>query len=288
VITAAPSGALFLATAAMGTRFELMLYAGDRDRAAARALGEAALDEIESCHRRLSRFAMDSLVAHINRTAAHSPVRLDRDTFALVQDALAVQRASAGAFDITVAPARPGVHGVHAIELDARTRTIRLRAPGIMLDLGAIAKGHAIDLAAALLRAHGIRSALLHGGTSSVAAIGTPPDQDGWHVRIGSGDDAPIVPLRDATLSVSSPAGGGEAAAVRRDGHIIDPRTGGTARGAALVAVIGPSARLGDAWATAIAVTGERPRALAASWTTLIRLAGRDPLWSGPASPVSN
>ena len=69
---------LRLAVGAMGTRFELVLLAGRGDL---RAAGEAAIDEIETWHRRLSRFAPDSLVSHINREAARAPVRLDRDPF---------------------------------------------------------------------------------------------------------------------------------------------------------------------------------------------------------------
>src|SRR5690606_24624310 len=148
---------LRLATAAMGTRFELVLFTAGPARH--RAAAEAAIDEIEAAHRRYTRFAPDSLVSHINRPAAHTPVRLDADTFAMLEDAHRVERQSRGAFSITTTPSpspRPG------FALNPEDRSITLLHREARVDLGAIAKGHALDLAAALLRQHGVTSALLH------------------------------------------------------------------------------------------------------------------------------
>jgi len=241
----------------MGTRFELVLGHDDDPGGpgAGVAIGEAVMEEIVLWHRRLSRFAPDSLVSHINRTAAVAAVRLDRPTFELFRDALDVQQASEGAFDITRgAPAG-------SLELDASDLTIRFRNPAVQVDLGGIAKGHAVDCAAALLRTHGVTTALLHGGTSSVAALGAPPEADGWKVALARAPGAPVVVLRDQTLSVSWTASQG--------GHIVDPRTQASPPDT-VCAVTGPSARLGDAWATALGVLGRRPMGMGAEWETRI------------------
>ena len=254
----------------MGTRFELALEDGTcRDLQSA---GEAALEEIEEWHRRLSRFAPDSLLSHINRTAAEAPVRLDRETLVLFADALAVGRATAGAFDIDVgglvarhglgwsavrAPSRAHARAPRvAWQLDTESWTIRFTAPDVSLDLGAMGKGHALDCAAALLREHGVTRALLHGGTSSVVAIGAPAHLEGWRVAIGREADAPVVTLRDAALSVSDSTG---QAALGRRAHIVDPRSGELVERPGRVAVLGPSARLADAWTTALVVLGAVP-----------------------------
>ena len=264
-----------LGIAAMGTRFELVLGAGAGDLVAA---GEAALAEIAECHARFSRFASDSLVSHLARTPAHTPVRLDRDTFALFADARAVSRASAGAFDMTIAPlmaahgftqsevATATRVGMDALVLDERDWTVQFTAPGAALDFGAIAKGHALDLAAAILRDAGVRSALLHGGTSSVVAIGAPEDADGWAIALPFTASSPVVRLRDMALAVSNPAAqsGGDGA-----GHIMDPRSERPAR-ACHAAVIGTSARLCDAWSTALAVLGEPPPDFPRAYRALI------------------
>jgi thiamine biosynthesis lipoprotein len=267
---------VLLATAAMGTRFEILLPLPDGADAAAearlRAAGEAALEEIEIWHRQLTRFEPDSLVSHIVRQAARAPVRLDSETFALFADAAAVAAASAGAFDITRPCAPDGRSAAEAIVLDAASSTIAFRRAGVRLDLGGIGKGHALDLAAARLRGAGVRSALLHGGTSSVVGLGRPPGGAGWPVRLGAGSDAPVISLCDKALSVSDAASQG--------GHIVAPHghahgkdTGSLFRGtakktpgvfsatsaSAAVAVTGPSARLADAWSTALVALGHRP-----------------------------
>jgi thiamine biosynthesis lipoprotein len=246
----------------MGTRFELVLCGPVAE--ALRPAGEAAMEEIELWHRRLSRFTPDSLVSHLTRAAHAAPVRLDAETFALLQHALRVHRASHGAFDITLAPrleeqgfgpsAVPGAREVtsDAIRLDPARGTVEFTRPGISLDLGAIGKGHALDCAAAVLRAAGVECALLHGGTSTVVAIGAPPDTHGWRIALGFEGRAGRVTLRDQALSVSDAA----SQRGRDGGHILDARTGRPATWQGLVAVIGPSARLCDAWSTAIVARG--------------------------------
>jgi thiamine biosynthesis lipoprotein len=261
----------------MGTRFELCIAAGRGD---VRAAGETAIDEIEFWHRRLSRFAPDSLVSHINRTAFDRPVQLDRDTFSLFADALAVWRATDGAFDIAVAPgmaahgyALSAIHGdvrasgTDAIVLDPGAWTIGFTRPGVSIDLGAIAKGHAVDAGIAMLRESGVTSAILHGGTSSVAAIGAPPGRDGWGVAIGSGDAPRILMLVDAALGVSDPL---SQAGPDRGAHILDPRTRRPVGRAGRVTVLGKSARLADAWSTALVVLGGVPDSFPSDYQAFI------------------
>src|SRR5690606_21026356 len=224
------------------------------------AAAEAAIDEIEAAHRRYTRFAPDSLVSYINRTAAHAPAHLDADTFAMLEDALPVERNSHGAFSVTTTPPpppspRPG------FALNPEDRSVTLLHREARIDLGAIAKGHALDLAAALLREHGVTCALLHGGTSSVVAIGAPPGEDGWRIALGPEPDAPAIALRNAALAVS---------ATTERPHILDPRTGAPAPPNRRAAVTGPTARLADAWATALVVLGERPPALGPEWATFV------------------
>ena len=264
---------LRLATAAMGTRFELVLFTAEPERH--RAAAEAAIDEIEAAHRRYTRFAPDSLVSHINRTAAHTPVRLDKGTYTMLEDALRVELESRGAFSITSTPSPPPSPSPRpGFALSPDDRSITLLHDEAKIDLGAIAKGHALDLAAALLREHGVTCALLHGGTSSVVAIGAPPGEDGWRVALGPEPHAPTVTLRDAALGVS---------ATTERPHIVDPRTGAPAPPNRRAAVVGPGARLADAWSTALVVLGERPRALGAEWTTFIDDLGGDHA-EGPSS----
>ena len=238
----------------MGTRFELALFGEDEVRV--RAAGEEALHEIEYWHARLSRFAKDSLVSHLNRTAARFPVRVHPTTFSLFAAAHEVMRASDNAFDITLG------HGHQSILLDADEATIAFASPEVTIDLGGIGKGFALERAAAILRDYGVSSGLLHGGTSSVVAIGSPPDADSFRVALSSFSGGDMVELRDSTLSVSAPHGD----RTNNVAHIIDPRTKQAVQLGMAAAVVGPNATLADAWSTALVVLGERPATLGDEW----------------------
>lgn len=242
----------------MGTRFEFVIATDDE--AGIQPLLEEALLEVDVLHQSLTRFSPDSLLSHIIRTAAHKPVRLDLPTFRLFEAACDVHTRSAGAFDITL--------GSGQITLDDTTYSIRLSGDDVRLDLGAIAKGYALDRAAQILRAGGVTAALLHGGTSSVLAIGSPPDAAAWRIGMARSRTLPWLELRDAALAVSRPfsqVSDGET-------HIRDPRTGASVQARRFVVVTGPSACMADAWSTAVAVAGERPSLMPADYTTVIEV----------------
>jgi FAD:protein FMN transferase len=247
----------------MGTRFELAIVAEEREQANVEAVGALALREIEDWHARLSRFEADSWLSHVNRTAARDPIRLDDETYPLFADVLQVWRDSGGAFDIA--------RGAGAnLLLDHRSRTLRFGHDRVSLDLGAIGKGHALDQAAACLRSYGVKRALIHGGTSSAVALGGAPDTDTWRIGVASSEGAAVVDeileLVDESFSLSDEASQPSAPAGR---HIIDPRPGMgdvLARPPRRVIVTGPSARLTDAWSTALAVLGEVPPAFPAGY----------------------
>jgi thiamine biosynthesis lipoprotein len=238
----------------MGTRFEVVLPAEDPE--ALRPAGEAALAEIEEWHRRLTRFEPDSQLNHLHRAAVDAAVPVDRDLYALLEECVAVWRTSGGAFDCSLGT------GMDAVELDPAASTVRFTRPGVTLDLGGTAKGHALDSAARVLRDAGVTSALVHGGTSSVIAIGAPPDQPAWKIALAdSGEPPRIISLKDSALGASSNHG-------RR--HVTDPRGDRDLVGPRLAVVTGPSARTCDAWSTAALVLGVCPEQLPEGYEAVI------------------
>jgi thiamine biosynthesis lipoprotein len=290
-----------LACHAMATRFELVLYG--EDAVALRAAGEEALQEVERLEARLSLFRPESEIAHLNARAAREPVRVTPDLFALLQQARRLHAESGGTFDITIGPlvrcwgfmggsghcptpealaeARAKV-GMNLVELEPETLTVRFARDGVMLDLGAIGKGYAIERATGMLREAGVTSALFHGGTSTVYALGHPPEAECWKVAVqspegyrsadassarpnggetrGRGVRAPaplaIVPLKDEAMSVSAVWGKCFQDGGRTFGHVLDPRTGEPVGRAVMAAVLLPSATETDALSTALLVRG--------------------------------
>lgn len=280
---------------AMATRFEIVLH-GDRP-AALRAAGEEALDEIEQLESHLSLYRPTSDLAHINAHAAAGPVRVEPSLFQLLLHARRLWAETQGVFDITIAPlmrcwgfmggtgqladpimiaaARQCV-GMDKVLFDEKELTLQFAVPGMMLDLGAIGKGYALEQAALLLQEAGVTSALIHGGTSTAYAIGAPPEAEAWMIAVDrpnfdsladattaatdsrpdSGTILARIPLRDAALSVSAVWGKSFEAGGRTYGHVMDPRTGEPAESALLTAVVLPSATETDALSTALLTLG--------------------------------
>jgi thiamine biosynthesis lipoprotein len=273
-----------LARLAMATRFEVVLH-GD-DPVALRAAGDEALAEVERLEGRLSLYRQDSEIAHLNSRAALEPVRVSPDVFRLLQLAGRLASETDGAFDVTIAPlvrcwgfmgdtgSRPdpaalaaarATTGMRHFHLNAEDRSVAFDREGVMLDLGAIGKGWAVEQAADILREAGVTSALIHGGTSTVYAIGHPPDAESWNVAIeqplqppsSPAKPAAVIPLRDESLSVSAVWGKSFTAEGTTFGHVLDPRSGRPADLAVLAAVAGSSATETDALSTALLVLGE-------------------------------
>ncbi len=257
----------------MATRFEFVLHGANP--AALRAAAEEALDEVERLENLLSLYRPQTDIARLNAHAATGPVRVAPETFRLLERGFALSRQTEGAFDLTAGPlirawgfmsgngsepdpkalvaARECV-GLERVELDAATFSVRFTRPGVMLDLGSLGKGYALDRAAELLREAGVSTALLHGGTSTVIGLGGPPDAGAWRVALPDGES---VTLLDASLSVS--AGWGKSfrdSTGRELGHVIDPRCGEPVVGARFAAVVTASATDSDALSTAALVVG--------------------------------
>jgi thiamine biosynthesis lipoprotein len=160
-----------------------------------------------------------------------------------------------------VAAARSKV-GMHLVELDANEFTVRFAREGVMIDLGAIGKGFALERATELLREAGVASALIHGGTSSTVAIGRVPNGNKWKVAIAAPfnqSDRPfaVVELEDESLSVSAVWGRSFRVGEKIFGHVIDPRTGEPASNAFMSALVLPSPTEGDALTTALLAAPE-------------------------------
>jgi thiamine biosynthesis lipoprotein len=159
-----------------------------------------------------------------------------------------------GAFDVTAGSPPRGrgekaAAGMNRIAIDADAMSVSRLDAGVRIDLGGIGKGYALDRAADLLGEWGVRNALLHGGTSTVRAIGHRPGRDGWQadLRSPSDDQAALgaVMLRDCSFSGSSTA---------QSRHIIDPRTGKPVDAGRAAWAIAPDATTADALTTALCV----------------------------------
>ena len=144
------------------------------------------------------------------------------------------------------------------IQYDAATGTVTL-PEGMEIDLGSVAKGYAGQLAAQMLREHGVQSALLNLG-GNVQTVGTKPDGSPWQIGIKDpqGEDAMMVISVEDQAVVTS---GGYERYFEQDGqtywHIMDPSTGHPAdSGLISVTIVGDEGVVCDGLSTALFVMG--------------------------------
>ena len=193
----------------------------------------------------LSKYKPDSEVSRLNQAAQ---LKTSPDTYFIIKKTKEFWRASDGAFDITVAPLVDlwgftdkkyylpqeteirntlKLVGSDKIILQDADNMVKFRFSGMKIDLGAIAKGYALDCAADKLRKAGIKSCLINAG-GQVYALG---DKFGrpWKIAIKSlrgNDFNGYLELKDKSVSTS---GDYEQYFVKnnvRYSHILNPKTG--------------------------------------------------------------
>lgn len=266
---------------AMGTSFRIAAFGPEKRKLAGATF--AAFDEARRIDALISNYQPESELSRVNAAAADRPVAVSEEFGDLLAVSLDAARRSEGAFDLTVGPlmkvwgfykgsgSLPGDRavrraidrvGYHHVELSADRRSVRFTQDGVELDPGGIGKGYAVDRMVALLRRYEVESAMISAGTSTLYALGAPPDEArGWRVELQSPEKpdvaADTVFLRDESLSTSGSYEKFFEVDGRRYCHIMDPRTGRPVEGTAAVSVRSKSALESEIWTTALFVLGK-------------------------------
>ena len=254
---------------AMGCEFELVLCGEDRRHLLDAA--EEAFEEVQRLEEQLSVFRPDSEINYINALAPRDWVRVEPRLYQLLEAAARLSAETEGAFDITAgrlidlwgsAESVPAEIPLTTGEIlfDPEENAVRFANPDMKLNLGAIGKGYAARQIADLLVERGLAGALISAGSSSVYALGSPPDEDAWGVGIrnpvNQHDRITSVSLRNQALSTSGSHERFVEIEGRRYSHLIDPRTGRPAEGLLLAGVITADPIEGEALSTAFFILG--------------------------------
>ena len=267
-------------TDAMGTTFSVVAYGSDQ--AAMNQAIDAAFEEVHRLDALLSNYQPASEWSRINREAAAHPVTISLELFRILSDCIEYSRESEGTFDVTVGPLmriwgfsgggrrvpssdeiREALErvGYQHLQMDAGERTVRFDRAGVEIDPGGVGKGYAVDRMVEILRARGIRNALVAASGSSIFALGNPPeDPRGWPVSIADPWDhqrnAAEVYLKDLSLSTSGSYEKSFRVGGHRYSHIMDPRRGTPAEAAVQVTVIAPRTIDSEVWAKPYFIQG--------------------------------
>ena len=227
--------------------------------------------------RLMSTWKEDTEISRVNREAGKHPVQLSEESFRLLQQSVKYSELTHGAFDITYASvgylydfkrgvhpdqksidaALPGINWRHLV-LDENKLTVFFTRPGMRLDLGGIAKGHSVDRGIEILQKQGITRAMVNaGGDTRILGdrFGKP-----WVVGVRDPDHAGKVFLRLPLTDTSFSTSGDYERYFDEDGkrfhHIIDPKTGDSARKCRSVTVIADTATRTDALTKSVFVMG--------------------------------
>lgn len=264
----------------MGTVVSLSLYEADRDHQEA-LFGQVAqrvnyLEEILSSHMPTSE------LSRLNSLPIGATMRVSSELWDAVNAGKIWNGKTHRAFDITAGslirlwksagevrkvPTQTELEavrsemGVNKFVLHESDRTI-LKKAGVAIDLGGLGKGFTADEIAYLLQKQGVASALV-AMSGDIRALGHRPDGKPWRVGIQDprypddlGALVTVVQLTDTAVSTSGNYRRFVEIEGKRYSHIVDPRTGRTAKNVPSVSVIGPDALTTDILGTALSVLG--------------------------------
>jgi len=262
----------------MGTVVEI--ETNHPDPSLAREAIEAGLRRMMDVDRLMSTFRPDSEISMVNRSAAALPVTVGEETFGVLTEANRIGLISGGALDVSIHPlmqlwrrtteqgrlpssqeieATLGLVAHTGLSLDPDNRGVRLQHPGMGLDLGGIAKGYAVDVAAERLERYGVSSALVDAG-GDLRVVGRNRDGGIWRIGLRH----PLAPskllvsvlVEDEAVATSGNYFRYFTVGGRQYGHLLHPRTGTPAESALSATIIARSAMRADGLATAAMIHG--------------------------------
>lgn len=265
----------------MGTRVSINVYLDAGHTAAQAGVAmQAALEEMARIEDIMSEWRATSELSRLNALAGRDPQPTSDELFHVLERSKAISAATEGAFDVTfhgvgqlwsfrpgaVPPSREAVKrhlplvDWRKIDLDVEHGTARLRTPGMKIGLGAIAKGYAVDRAAAVLTAHGFSHHVVEAGGDTYAS-GTKGGKP-WTIGVQDpGGKGPVGILRVSDQAVVT--SGGYQRFFEHEGkryaHIIDPRTGfplEERHSPTSVTLVAGNTTDADAYCTAVTVMG--------------------------------
>ncbi len=197
---------------AMATTFQV--FVANRPAEYGRQAAAAAFRELDRLETELSRFIETSDIARANRLRPGETVVVGEDTLQCLLGAAQISALTHRAFDPAYASLRSVSLDEPLFALDPAAHTLTSLTTRLLLDLGAVGKGYALDRMAGILDEWDIGAACLQSGGSTALALAAPAGADGWPIGVAG-----------EVLKLSHRAVSGSGVAVHGN-HLIDPRTG--------------------------------------------------------------
>lgn len=255
----------------MGTQARVLIRGGGNEDA------EAAFSRIGELDGKLSDYKADSEISKISDMAGIQPVSVSADTRDVLKMALSVAENTGGAFDPTIGALTIGVYrfgrensslpedkdiekaralvDYKMLEIDGDR--VYLEKEGMMLDLGGIGKGYAVEEAVKVLKSRGVNK--------GIVSLSGDIKVFGNDIEIGiqnPGGEGVIAAFRTGTDELAISTSGGYERVIDLGGkdyhHLIVPGTGKPGREfLSMTVVLRGSSALADAYATSLYVMGK-------------------------------
>ena len=265
---------------ALGTYTQVTVYAPNEED------GKIIINEVfrrvKEIENLMSSNIQDSDTSKLNAQAGESAVTIHPETFEMLQLAKEYKRLTGGTFNIGIGALInlwdiggdnqrvPDESEINALldhfDLDELTLIedsyeAKIEDPKMLVDLGGIAKGYAVDEAIRIIEEHGIEHAIVDFG-GDVYVLGSNPDGNEWRIGISSpeiGGSGVVGRIFSSDMSVVS-SGDYERYFIEKEQlyhHILNPSTGyPTDNQLSSVTIISNTALEGDILSTAIFVMG--------------------------------
>ncbi|MDE0801316.1 MAG: FAD:protein FMN transferase [Rhodospirillaceae bacterium] len=263
----------------MGTTLEITVYRPASESAQSAGDLEAAYQEILEIDARMSLYRPNSELVQLNTRAGKGGVTVSEKTLNVLRAANHFSNLSDLAFDISVkplidlwgfydvatasVPERAEIEAVQnqigfgSVEYNEYTRLVTLEA-GAGIDLGAIAKGYAVDMAISVLRSRSVPSALVNLG-GNVGVLGLAPGGKPWVVGIRHPRSDKLISMVSLTEGAVATSGDYDRyfeVDGQRYSHLLNPRTGYPVDGLYSLSVVASNAITADALSTAAFILG--------------------------------
>jgi len=266
-------------SSAMTTKLDLEFWLEDELKAT--KISQRVFEEFVRVEKIMTRYGDQSELSMLNKFAAKQSVAVSDELFVVINKAQIVSGLSDGAFDMTFASVgylydfrlaqQPSESEIakHVAAIDYRyvnlnkeKQTIRFKHDGVLIDLGGIAKGYAVDRGIEILRDSGVQFARLSAG-GDMRLLGDKKGKP-WIVGIknpraemNTNEHMVALPLSGIAISTS---GDYERFFINDKGkrvhHILSPKTGYSANGVQSVTILGPDSVTSDGLSTAVFVLG--------------------------------
>lgn len=261
----------------MGTVISVTLYDSNDEK-----ILDKVFDKVKELEETFSINETGTEVDKVNENAGIEPIKVSDDTVTVIKEGIYYSDISNGKFDITIGPLVklwsiglpeakvPTQEEIDTIipltnykdiVVDEANNTVFLTKPGMMLDLGGIAKGYTADVISQMLTAEGVKNAIIDLG-GNIFAHGEKLSGDAWKIGIQNpfstrGEIAGAISVTNKSIVTS----GVYERYIEKDGikyhHILNPETGYPYENdIAGITIISDKSSTGDALSTSVFALG--------------------------------